>query len=155
MVLATSKNPAGRTPSAGPPTNVFQAIPSNAVIAVKSSKRGVPKIERKNQKGWMQGLREEVICPLIPGYVDALEISKAAGALKMKEIQHMFHTYFPWPLEDWEEPPRPLNRYDPLAPLPPPFPLTEERSILWANHMNRTNKVSHSKIAGIILLTRI
>lgn len=145
MVVATSKKPTGKSPSAGP-VNVFRAIPTHAAVAVKTSKRSVPKVERKNHKGWMQGLREELICPLIPGYVDALEISKAAGTLKMKEIQHMFHTYFPWPLEDWEEPPRPLNKYDPLAPLPPPVPLTEERNILWAKHMNTMNSVSELKM---------
>ena len=48
--------------------------------------------------------------PVPDHLLDALEISKAAGTLKMKEIQHLFHSHFPWPMEDWEEPPRPLNK---------------------------------------------
>lgn len=153
MAVARTKSPTEESPAAGPGPNVFRAIPTNAVIAVKTSKRSIPKVERRNRKGWMQGLREELICPLILGYVDALEISKAAGALKMKEIQHMFHTFFPWPLQDWEEPPRPLNKYNPLAPLPSPVPLTEESSVLWAKHMNTTNRVSHLNVSVMILLT--
>lgn len=116
-----------------------------SVIAKKKqvSKKIVPKNERRNHKGWMDGLRAELVSPLIPAYMDALEISRQAGALKMKEIQHLFHWHFPWPIQDWEEPPRPFNRYDPLAPLPAPPDLTEERSVLWAAHMNDINKVRH------------
>lgn len=148
MVTASHKKPASSSVGRA----VFRAIPVASVVANSkkvSKKKTVPKDQRKNRKGWMDGLRAELVCPLIPAYVDALEISKAAGTLKMKEIQHLFHSHFPWPMEDWEEPPRPLNKYDPLAPLPSPPNLTEERMVIWSKHMNSINKVcSDSRLRG-------
>ena len=59
---------------------------------------------KRNAKGWMDGLREKYMLPLVSEFADArLNVSKAEKK-KMREILSKFHFWFPYPLQDHEEP---------------------------------------------------
>ncbi|KIY60613.1 hypothetical protein CYLTODRAFT_460625 [Cylindrobasidium torrendii FP15055 ss-10] len=91
----------------------------------------VPKSNRRNNKGWMEGRREELIRPFLSLLVDALEISQAAYTQQMKQTIHFFHWHFPWPMRDVDEVPDveifgEISAFTPTGPLPRPKEMGED-----------------------------
>lgn len=76
-------------------------MPQNTTVAkVKKKKARISKRERCNDKGWMDGKRQQAVEPLLPAYFNAVERSWQEAAKEMKKIQGLFHFHFPWPMKD-------------------------------------------------------
>ncbi|KAJ7594807.1 hypothetical protein C8J56DRAFT_1044518 [Mycena floridula] len=81
-------------------------------------KKKIGKQDRKNAKGWAEGVCAMVLNPLVNGYAN----TKAQGQVQERQAWHRicdeFHAKIPWRLQDHEEPPLPLPDYDPKNPPP-------------------------------------
>lgn len=66
--------------------------------------RKIPKAERKNNKGWAEGKREDLLRLMVPSFIQARKMGWQAEAQKLLEIQNCYHNHFPYPMQDTDEP---------------------------------------------------
>jgi hypothetical protein len=79
------------------------------------------KEERRNNKMWAEGAREDLMRPHVEAYADALQRGWRAERDYLQKVCNEFHGRISWRLQDHEEPDLPLPAYDPFAP-----PVAEE-----------------------------
>lgn len=104
----------------------------------------MPKEERKNQKLWADGLREDLLMTHFTDYCRARDSgSRRDCQLVMSKILHHYHAMIPWRLPDHEEPPRPLPQYDPSVVLPEEEDILEEDATRKALYMQAKEKARH------------
>lgn len=108
-------------------------------MSKKTFKR-MKKRDRRSQKLWAEGCREEILAPHVAPYADALARSHVAERDYIRRVQNEYHQLIPWRLADDDEPPLPLPAYDPNF-IAEPEVLTEEESINKSHTISRRNKV--------------
>lgn len=81
----------------------------------KKSKQ-IAKKDRRNQKLWAEGAREQILLPHVEPYTDALDRGWVSERDYVQKVCNEYHTRIDWRLEDHEEPPLPLKPYDPNVP---------------------------------------
>jgi hypothetical protein len=74
------------------------------------------KAERRSNKLWAEGAREDLMRPHIEAYADALQRGWRAERDYLQKVCNEFHARISWRLGDSEEPELPLPVYDPFAP---------------------------------------
>jgi hypothetical protein len=83
------------------------------------------KAERRSNKLWADGAREQVMRPHIEAYADALQRGWRAERDYLQKVCNKFHCRISWRLADADEPELPLPAYDPFSP-PAVEELTQE-----------------------------
>lgn len=99
--LATSEKNKSSTSSAKAQTLATKPV-ANAKKRVRHRKK--PKEERKSNKGWAEGKREELFRLLLPAFVKARKEGWKEEAEKLMDIQNCYHNHFPYPMKDSDEP---------------------------------------------------
>lgn len=123
-------------------------------MASKHKKRAYKrkaKEERKNNKMWAEGAREDLMAPHVPAYADALARGWRAERDYLQKVCNEYHARISWRLKDSEEPELPLPPYNPLAP-PEIETLSEEERA--ARHSRYSELEVVSNLCHMIMLSR-
>ncbi|TRM57969.1 hypothetical protein BD626DRAFT_573957 [Schizophyllum amplum] len=104
----------------GPPQSDLSRSRTPAVPShpdKKRKRRTKDKKDRLNNKNWAEGVRETILSPHIPRYLDALA-KDAWNVIQdiVMEVCAEYHAKIPWTMPVWEEPEEPLPAYDPKNP---------------------------------------
>ncbi|KAL1684546.1 hypothetical protein GGG16DRAFT_119691 [Schizophyllum commune] len=140
-----SMAPPTHTASPRPPSPRRSRSPKNwSITTGKKRKRRVkPKNERKSRKNWADGIREAILLPWVPRYVEAVaQGGWTKGQEVIREVCAEYHAKIPWTLEDWVEPKLPLPEYDPNN--PPVLPrLSDEEEARRSAILSERNAAIH------------
>jgi hypothetical protein len=82
----------------------------------KRSWKRKSKSQRKNNKLWAKGSREDLLRPHIEPYADALERGWRAERDYLHKVCNKYHARISWRLADADELEVPLPAYDTFAP---------------------------------------
>lgn len=108
-----------KTSSASSAKSQTLSIPAPGV-AKKSRYKKVAKCDRKSNKGWAEGVREELLRQMVPAFLLARKEGWQAEAQKLKEIQNCYHNHFPYPMKDTDEPTGLVLDVNATNPVKPP-----------------------------------
>lgn len=94
-------------------------------MAKKRDRKRVAKEDRKNLRGWADGVRETILAPHLDAYAAALEKGWRPERAYLKKVCLEFHARVDWRTSDYEEPT--LKDWDPSALVKETLPAEEEK----------------------------
>lgn len=142
MPPKTTKQPQKAFGSVDPAIALPRTLPVKR--SHQATKKKVPKELRKNNKGWTEGSREEMLQRRLPGYLNTLEQSKQLARRELADIENEYWYIYQYPLPAWEEPTVLRTDYKSRMIVQPPATFSEEECEAWEAARRKVCLVSRS-----------